>query len=94
MPLSDFLLQRGDLFSNVPKSKVNISDGIEARKTVSKGLLGENSYSSLQIYCYLCFPLLYRIKKNPEIHEMFPMYTISFLPEECFMMTGYMKWSQ
>lgn len=63
MPLSDFLLRKGDLFSNVPKSKVNISYGIKAGESISKGLLGEHWYFFLQIDCYLCFPLLYHMKK-------------------------------
>lgn len=73
MPLSDFLLQRGDLFSNVPKTTVNASDGIEARKSISTGLLGVCSYFSLKIDCYLRFTLLYHMKKNPKLQEIFPM---------------------
>lgn len=96
MPLSDFLLQRGDLFSNVPKSKVNVSDGIEARKSISKGLLGACLYFSLKIDCYLCFPLLYHMKKKKNTLKYirsFPRKQI--VPSrERYMMAGYVKWSQ
>lgn len=68
VPLSHFLLQRADLFLTVPKSKVNISDGMEARKTISKWLLGKCQYFSLQIDCFLCLSLLSPMKKNPKIH--------------------------